>query len=158
MENISGVQKPSVLKKLANKAKDLHKEFDKTHYTSEMKKGNILSARYDPFVKYMYQGVDDLKNYPMGPFTNNVRMILVDNILNNVTFLNDQEILKWRTDEKIKQIIIKNKTGKNDDHKEMEPLKIEETKNSKKDSFTKGKKGNITYFGVSNKCLHVLSS
>lgn len=149
LENISSNQKPSYLNKLKQKAKELHAEFDKDHYRSEMKKGNIVSCSYDPFIKYMYQGVDDLKHFPMGPFSNNTRMVLVDNILNNITFLNDQEVLKQRTDQRIKDIINKNKSGTDNDSGDTEPLV--ESSSSKEQRSLRGKKGNlINYFSVFN--------
>jgi hypothetical protein len=65
---------------------------------------------FDPVVRYMFEGVDDMEHYPNGPFTNTTRMLLVDSILMNITFLNDQEILKLRIENKLKNIVNKNKT------------------------------------------------
>lgn len=105
LEQITADKKLSLNQRLKN----LRNEFDKEHYKSQMKNGNVVSAQFDPTIQYMYEGVGDLKHYPMGPLTNNLRGVLVDNILNNVTFLNDQEVLKFRTEQKIKDLILKNK-------------------------------------------------
>lgn len=113
LDDLESISADKSLKSKLNKS--LNKKFQE-----EVKSGNIPSAVYDPFISYMYEGVSNKEIYPMGPFSNNTRMLLVDNILNNITFMNDQEILKYRTEEKIKSLIMDNKS--NTDASEIKPI------------------------------------
>lgn len=116
-------KKMSFFEKLKKKTKDLQHELDKENYQAKLKEGTVLSTVFDPTIKHMYVGINDEKHFPMGPLSNNTRMILVENMLNNVTFLNNSEILKQKTEEKIKEIIMKNKYDMTNGNRE-EPTPI----------------------------------
>ena len=123
--------------------------FDKLKDNNEeAKDGNVPSAKYDPFINYMFEGVTNKEDYPMGPFSNNTRMVLVDSILNNTTFMNDQEVLKYRTEEKIKNLIMGNKSdGDNASKSEVYPVlaKGADPSAKQKDKLKNGAKGKVIF-------------
>ncbi len=128
---------------LKQRLKKLREELDKESFKSQIKNGNVVSTTYEPSIKYMYEGLNDLKNYPMGPFSNNTRHALVDSILNNVTFLNSQELLKMKTEQKVKELILRNKKSYENGgiEDELSPL-VEQTTNAedkRKQNDVKGK-------------------
>ena len=53
--------------------------------------GHVICAPYEPSIAYMFQGIEDAE-HPGGPFSDNrLRILVVDNILNNVSFLTRSE-------------------------------------------------------------------
>ena len=73
---------------LNNTLKQLFKRPVKTDVS-----GNVISAQFDAAISFLFQGIDD-PDYPNGPFNNTLRILLVDNILNNLRFLTRKEILE----------------------------------------------------------------
>ena len=55
----------------------------------------------------MFEGINDTK----GPFNHTTRMLLVDNILTNLTFTNDRIRAKFNYDDCIREIVYKNLTS-----------------------------------------------
>ncbi len=105
-----------------NKVKKNIKQVEKNWQMSKKNRlGSAVCATFDPTIRYMFEGVDDFQNYPRGPFTNTHRMLLVDSILNNITFLNDQEMLKYRIETKLKNIVKKNKNDASEINEELIP-------------------------------------
>ena len=107
MEEIDS--KKSLLKNLKNNIKKVEKNLKLNDVSKKARLGNTVCTIYDPTIRFMYEGVDDADNYPAGPFSRAIRMLLVDSILNNITFLNDQEISKLRVENKLKNIVNKNR-------------------------------------------------
>ncbi len=112
----------------------------------------MVSAEFDPSIKYMYEGLNDLKNYPMGPFSNNIRHIVVESILNNVTFTNTQEILKMKSKQKVKELILRNKNNYTNEYVEelMDPM-VEQASKTEKNQKEIGAKGKVFCFYLSIK-------
>ena len=66
------------MKKLSKKSKKKDTDGFKNDGT-----GEITTYRFDSSIKYIFEGVDE-KTKPQGPFSNSIRMLLVDNILNEI--------------------------------------------------------------------------
>jgi hypothetical protein len=73
--------------------------------------GKIISTQFDQSIKFIFEGVDDWIKYPNGPFNNTIRSLLVDNILKNISFLDENEMLKLKVMHKIKEIISINRNS-----------------------------------------------
>jgi hypothetical protein len=73
--------------------------------------GKIISTQFDQSIKFIFEGVDDSKTYPHGPFSNTIRSLLVDNILKNISFLDENEMLKLKVMHKINEIISVNRNA-----------------------------------------------
>ena len=63
---------------------------------------------YDPSIRFMFEGIDDMEKYPNGPFSNTIRSLLVDNILKNISYLSENEKMKLKLGNTIKNIIDNN--------------------------------------------------
>lgn len=69
---------------------------------------NIVSAPFEESISFMFEGVDDEEK---GPFNNSTRMLLVDNILRNLTFATDKQGANFKYDQYIRDIVYKNLTS-----------------------------------------------
>ena len=58
----------------------------------------------------MFEGLgeNDTQKYPEGPFNNTARILLVDSILRNLSFLSEKQRLKFKIENSLNYIINKN--------------------------------------------------
>jgi hypothetical protein len=79
--------------------------------------GNIVSAPYDSTIGFMFEGLgeNDIHNYPNGPFNNTTRILLVDSILKNMTYLSENQRLQFKIENSLNAIVSKN-SNHNSEH------------------------------------------
>jgi len=65
----------------------------------------------------MFQGLgeSDIQKYPEGPFNNTTRILLVDSILRNLSFLSEKQRLKFKIENSLNYIISKNLNHQDED-------------------------------------------
>ena len=111
------------------------------YFLNLKQKGNIVSSHYDSTIRFMFDGLgdDDLKKNPNGPFSNTTRMLLVDSILRNVSYISEKERLKLKLGNTLNHIVSQNlnmnNTVKVDDLNIDYTLKMFNSINSNKGIF-----------------------